>query len=63
MDRPPPQTMQVYRVADYGNSSPRFLRLTTNRVTMEQSLLKQSGLPLGAVLQPMIEPHEGEDQI
>lgn len=63
MDRPPPQSTSVYRVVDYGNSTPRCLRLTTNRIAMDASLLKQTSIPLGAVLSPLAEPHEGEEPV
>lgn len=40
MDRPPPQTTSIYRAVDFGNTTPRNLRLTTNRVAMDAGLLK-----------------------
>ena len=47
----------MFQTIDYGNSNPRFLRMTTNRIGNDPSLLKISNIPFGAVLHPLAEPH------
>ena len=53
----------MFTALDYGNSNPRFLRLTTNRIAMDAGLLKQTAIPFGAILHPLVEPHAGEDPV
>ena len=52
-----PSSHSVFQAIDYGNSNPRFLRMTTYRIGNDPSYIKQSAIPLGAVLHPLAEPH------
>lgn len=47
--------MSKYSVVDEGNCSPRFLRLTCNHIGKKASLMDQTKLCIGAIVQPLAE--------
>ncbi|KAI8615643.1 Sec23/Sec24 trunk domain-containing protein [Chytriomyces sp. MP71] len=49
----PPLAATRFKVADEGNCSPRFMRLTTYQVPTTDEILSTSMLPMGAIVQPL----------
>ena len=56
----PPSAASEYIVKDRGNATPRAMRPTLHLVPAGADLLKQSGLPLAVVLQPLAAPQPGD---
>lgn len=46
-----------FRTLDQGNCNPRFMRVTLNDVPQTNDLVKETGLPLGLVIQPLASTH------
>jgi protein transport protein SEC24 len=59
---PPPSAIPFVGV-DQGNSSPRYTRLTMTHIPASAEILNSTGLPLGLVVQPLAQLHEGEREI
>ncbi len=58
---PPPST-HPFLVVDEGNCSPRFIRVSTNKIANEGELIDQTKLCIGAIIQPLAELPHGEEQ-
>ncbi|KAJ0980447.1 hypothetical protein J5N97_008702 [Dioscorea zingiberensis] len=56
-DNEPTSILETYPL----NCHPRYLRLTTHAIPSSQSLLARWHLPLGIVVHPLAEAHEGEE--
>ncbi|KAJ1977592.1 COPII coat Sec23p-Sfb3p heterodimer component [Dimargaris xerosporica] len=48
-----PLAATQFRAVDEGNANPRFMRMTMYHLPQTEQLLKDSGLPLGMVVQPL----------
>eukprot|EP00467_Chlorarachnion_reptans_P000717 CAMPEP_0114501530 /NCGR_PEP_ID=MMETSP0109-20121206/8545_1 /TAXON_ID=29199 /ORGANISM="Chlorarachnion reptans, Strain CCCM449" /LENGTH=964 /DNA_ID=CAMNT_0001679261 /DNA_START=150 /DNA_END=3044 /DNA_ORIENTATION=- len=59
---PPPSTHPFIAV-DEGNCSPRFIRMSTNYVANEADLVEQTKLCIGAIIQPLAELGEEEEEV
>ncbi|KAH8593852.1 hypothetical protein B0O99DRAFT_515074 [Bisporella sp. PMI_857] len=59
---PPPASVS-FVAYDQGNSSPKFTRLTMNNIPATAEALKDTGLPLGLLLQPLAPQQPGELEI
>ncbi|KAH8888661.1 hypothetical protein GQ53DRAFT_749065 [Thozetella sp. PMI_491] len=59
---PPPATVS-FVAFDQGNSSPKFARLTMNNIPAAAEGLKNTGLPLGLLLQPLASLQPGEQPV
>lgn len=57
----PPPASTDYVVVDEGNCSPRFVRLTTNNIAIDQETLDSTKLCIGAVIQPL--SNLGQDEV
>jgi protein transport protein SEC24 len=60
--QPPPATVP-FVAHDQGNSSPKFARLTINKIPSTSDGLASTALPLGMILQPLAPLQEGEQPI
>ena len=56
---PPPASIS-FVAFDQGNSSPKYTRLTMNNIPASPESLKETGLPLGLLLQPLAPTQAGE---
>ncbi len=56
----PPSATTDYVVRDRGNATPRAMRPTLHLVPSGSDLLKQSGLPLAVIIQPLAAPQPGD---
>jgi protein transport protein SEC24 len=59
---PPPATIP-FIAHDQGNSSPKFARLSLNKIPSTSESLATTALPLGMILQPLAPLQEGEQPI
>lgn len=59
----PPPAAIPFIAHDQGNSSPKFARLTLNKLPSTSESLASTALPLGMVLQPLAPLQEGEQPI
>ncbi len=59
---PPPATVP-FIAHDQGNSSPKFARLTLNKIPSASESLATTALPLGMILQPLAPLQDGEQPI
>lgn len=59
---PPPATVP-FIAHDQGNSSPKFARLTLNKIPSTSESLASTALPLGMILQPLAGLQEGEQPV
>ncbi|EMC96056.1 hypothetical protein BAUCODRAFT_34824 [Baudoinia panamericana UAMH 10762] len=59
---PPPVTTPFVSY-DQGNASPKYARLTLNRIPNAHDQLMATGLPLGLVLQPLAKQIDGEQAV
>lgn len=59
---PPPASIP-FIAQDQGNSSPRFARLTLNKIPSTSESLTSTALPLGMILQPLAPLQDGEQQV
>ena len=61
----PPTTQARFVVRDTGNANPRFMRCTLSMMPYSNDLLKQSGMPLAAVVQPfaLLDPADDPTQV
>ena len=59
---PPPATIPFIS-HDQGNSSPKFARLTLNKIPSTSEGLAKTALPLGMILQPLAPLQDGEQPI
>lgn len=59
---PPPAAIPFF-AHDQGNSSPKFARLTLNKIPSTSESLATTALPLGMILQPLAPLQEGEQPI
>ena len=62
MHIPPPGPIP-FVAQDQGNSSPKHARLTLNNIPSSSDALRQTGLPLGLVLQPLAKMQAGEKPV
>jgi protein transport protein SEC24 len=54
-DENPPPSISRFSVNDYGNCSPRFIRSAVNSIPTTQKVLNETGLIMGAIIQPLAE--------
>lgn len=59
----PPSANTQFTAVDQGNSSPKFIRLTTNTIPCSDDLRASSNLPLAVFLQPLAELGKDEEPI
>ena len=59
----PPPAAIPFIVHDQGNSSPKFARLTLNKIPSASESLATTALPLGMILQPLAPLQDGEQPI
>ena len=59
----PPPAAIPFVAHDQGNSSPKFARLTLNKIPSTSESLATTALPLGMILQPLAPLQEGEQPI
>jgi len=59
----PPSSYQTFRTVDEGCAGPRYLRSTYYKIPAEESLIKDTGVPLGFIVQPLADPTPDEDAI
>jgi protein transport protein SEC24 len=59
----PPPAGIPFVAHDQGNSSPKFARLTLNKIPSASESLTTTALPLGMILQPLAPLQEGEQPI
>jgi protein transport protein SEC24 len=59
---PPPAAIS-FTAHDQGNSSPKFARLTLNKIPCASESLATTALPLGMILQPLAPLQDGEQPI
>jgi len=59
---PPPATIP-FIAHDQGNSSPKFARLTLNKIPSTSESLASTALPLGMILQPLAPLQDGEQPV
>lgn len=60
----PPTTQARFIVRDTGNANPRYMRCTLSMLPYSNDLLKQSAMPLAAVVQPfaILDPSDDQTQ-
>ncbi|CAD8055747.1 unnamed protein product [Paramecium sonneborni] len=59
----PPQVHQFYQTFDEGNCGPRYMRSSVYAIGNEPSILQQTEIPFGIVVQPLMEPSVFESEI
>lgn len=59
----PPPAYSKYFVSDYGSCSPRFMRSTMYQIPSTASLLNQTNIPMGIVIQPLADVGIDEDEV
>eukprot|EP00457_Paulinella_chromatophora_P000520 gb/GEZN01000520.1/.p1 GENE.gb/GEZN01000520.1/~~gb/GEZN01000520.1/.p1 ORF type:complete len:1402 (+),score=227.88 gb/GEZN01000520.1/:231-4208(+) len=59
----PPPAFSEYTVIDQGNCSPRFMRLTTNQIAVENEIIEKTKLCIGAIIQPLAKQSPTEEPI
>ncbi|KAF8518397.1 Sec23/Sec24 trunk domain-containing protein [Hysterangium stoloniferum] len=60
---PVPLSSSEFHAIDQGNSTPRFVRLTTYTVPDSANLASACEIPLGAFIRPFAEEEEGEELV
>merc|ERR1719385_432757 len=58
----PPLVTTKFRVQDYGNASPRYIRSTMYYVPGSEDMRKQTGVPFGLVISPMARTQQDENE-
>lgn len=59
----PPPSYWNYKTVDDGNAGPRYFRSTYYKIPAEDSLVKDTGVPLGFIVQPLADPHPDEEAV
>lgn len=59
----PPDPYALFTVAEGRVSSPRYLRLTSQTVGIDNTVQNNSGIPIAAVVQPLAEEAPGESPV
>merc|ERR1719385_178214 len=58
----PPLVTTKFRVQDYGNASPRYIRSTMYYVPGSEDMRKQTGVPFGLVISPIARTQQDENE-
>ncbi|CAK73562.1 unnamed protein product (macronuclear) [Paramecium tetraurelia] len=59
----PPSVHQFYQTFDEGNCGPRYMRSSVYAIGNEPSILQQTEIPFGIVVQPLMEPSLFESEL